>query len=64
MKGLPEEEKFELAAINPSFVIGPPICGPGFESQKIIADMVTGKLPGMPLLKFHYVDVRDVALAH
>ena len=64
MKGLPEEEKFELATINPSFVIGPAISGPGFESQKIIADMVTGKLPGLPLLKFHYVDVRDVALAH
>ena len=64
VKGLPEEEKFELATINPSFVIGPAISGPGFESQKIIADMVTGKLPGMPLLRFHYVDVRDVALAH
>ena len=45
-------------------MIGPAISGPGFDSQKIIADMVTGKLPGMPLLKTHYVDVRDVALAH
>ena len=32
LKELPEDEKFEVVTINPSLVVGPSICGPGFAS--------------------------------
>ena len=64
LKALPEEEKFELTTINPVFVVGPSVCGPGYSSMKVISDVVTGKLPGMPYITFSFVDVRDVAEAH
>ena len=32
LKELPEDEKFEVVTINPSLVVGPSICDPGFAS--------------------------------
>lgn len=32
LKELPEDEKFEVVTINPGFIVGPSICGPGFSS--------------------------------
>ena len=64
LKDLPEEERFEMATINPSFVVGPSLCGPGYTSMKIVADTVTGKHPGMIKVMMNFVDVRDVAVAH
>ena len=64
IKSLPEEEKFELVTINPAFIIGPSICGPGFQSQQAISDFVMGKHPGLPKIKMGVVDVRDCATAH
>ena len=45
-------------------MVGPSLCSPGYASQKIVSDMVTGKLPGMGRLMMSLVDVRDVAEAH
>ena len=64
LKALPDDEKFELVTINPCLVVGPSLCGPGYGSQKIVSDMVTGKMPGMGRLMVSLVDVRDVAEAH
>ena len=63
-KELPEGEKFDLVVINPVFIVGPSICGPGFASQKVIEKIVTGQYPGMPKTKTAVVDVRDCAAAH
>ena len=64
IKDLPEDEKFEVVTINPSLIVGPAICGPGFTSQSIIADIVLGKHPGLPKVKMGLVDIREVAEAH
>ena len=64
VKELPEDEKFEIVTINPSWIIGPVLCGRGFASEKLVIDLVNGKHPGMPKVKMGVVDVREVALAH
>lgn len=64
IKELPDDEKFELATICPSFIVGPAICAKGFESERIISDVINGKHPGMPRVKMGMVDVREVADAH
>lgn len=61
---LPDDEKFEVVTINPALIVGPSLCGPGFTSQKIIADLVNGKYPGLPKITMGIVDVREVAEAH
>ena len=64
LKNLPEEERFEMATINPSFVVGPSLCGPGYTSMKVVADTVMAKHPGMIKIMMNFVDVREVAQAH
>ena len=64
LKLLPEDKRVELVTINPGFIIGPSLCGPGFESGKIVGDLVLGKAPGVPRVKLSSVDVREVAEAH
>lgn len=36
VEGLPEDERFELAAVNPCFVMGPALCGTPGTSMKIM----------------------------
>ena len=64
VKALPEEEKFELTTIHPVMVVGPSLCGPGFPTMKVVSDLITGKMPGMPKIMIGLVDVREVAMAH
>jgi len=66
VKELPDDQKFELSVINPSFVMGPPL----LESQKsstsvnFMAQMVNRSVPGVVRMAFPMTDVRDVAKAH
>lgn len=61
---LPSARRFELATINPSFVLGPSLTGGANASNEIVRRLVARGLPGVPRLLFHLVDVRDVADLH
>ncbi|XP_063854037.1 LOW QUALITY PROTEIN: uncharacterized protein LOC135096465 [Scylla paramamosain] len=66
LKELPDDEKFELAVINPTLVMGPPL----MESHRfstsvnIMAGIVNKTYPWVPRVQFPICDVRDVAKAH
>ena len=65
LKELPEEKRFELAVINPSYVQGPLLSkASGEASASLLQTILGGQLPGVPELNFSLVDVRDVAAAH
>ena len=64
LKELPDGEKFEMATINPSLVVGKPLhTHVGFSSAEIVMKMFTGEFPVMNI-KFGLVRVEDVSLAH
>ena len=48
VNNLPENEKFELVTINPSFIIGPNIVKCQFTSSELLKKLMSGKFPGMP----------------
>lgn len=61
---LPDEQRFELAVINPGFVCGPllgTVCG---TSGEVVRRLMVRDLPACPQIGWATVDVRDVALAH
>ena len=61
---LPEGEKFELAVINPFFIMGPSVCsGDGF-SEGWMKNWLNGSKKEVPRSNVSFVDVRDTALAH
>jgi dihydroflavonol-4-reductase len=62
---LVRDGEMELVAINPGFILGPPIGAPG-EGQSIamIAQLIGGKMPMIPDVAMGMVDVRDVARLH
>ena len=62
--GLAEGQRFELAVINPGFVVGPVLgrdCG---TSAEVLRKLMSRELPACPRIGWAVVDVRDVALAH
>lgn len=59
-----EKPGFDLVVINPFMVIGPSLVAALNPSNEIIANLLTGKYPGIASLTRGFVDVRDVALAH
>jgi nucleoside-diphosphate-sugar epimerase len=61
---LSEDQKFELATINPGLVLGPILTEDHGTSNEVIRKMMCRELPGLPNLGFMVVDVRDVAHAH
>ena len=61
---MPDDEKFELATINPGFVLGPNLNEAQFSSGDVIKKIMMNEFPGLPLVQFGCVDVRDVANAH
>jgi nucleoside-diphosphate-sugar epimerase len=63
-KSLPENERFELVVINPGLVFGPALVPAGFDSGKILIDILEGSVPGTIRCKTPVVDVREVAQAH
>jgi len=61
---LPEDEKFEVATINPGLILGPASVAEGFSSGVAISKFLLNEMPGIPKVSMSIVDVRDVALAH
>lgn len=64
LKKLPETERFELVVINPGFVMGPALVKGNFSSADFINNLLSGKVPKIPRIKFAMVDIRNVAKAH
>jgi dihydroflavonol-4-reductase len=63
--GLPAGQKMELAAINPSLVMGPVLDEQYRGTSGILVRGLLGrKYPGCVDISFSMVDVRDVAAAH
>jgi len=64
VKSLPESERFELVALNPSLLIGPNL---NKDSENVawlaVKQFFTGKTPPLNC-KFSWVDVKDAARAH
>jgi dihydroflavonol-4-reductase len=62
---LPAGRRIELTAIHPTMVVGPVLSKVHLRSSPtLVRNLLEGKLPGVPLLSFGFVDVRDVAEAH
>ncbi|MFH2010179.1 MAG: NAD-dependent epimerase/dehydratase family protein [bacterium] len=62
---LPEDERFELVALNPSVVMGPLFKKAHVRSSpNTLRDLLVRKIPGCPRIYLAVVDVRDVAWAH
>jgi len=62
---LVKDSSMELVAINPGFVLGPPL-GPVGEgaSETMVSNLIGGKMPMVPDVSMGMVDVRDVARLH
>uniref|UniRef100_A0A0R3RJD9 Epimerase domain-containing protein n=1 Tax=Elaeophora elaphi TaxID=1147741 RepID=A0A0R3RJD9_9BILA len=64
-KSLPENSRFQLTVLNPSFVVGPVLSDQRHGSAKIIRRMMDyHTFPAAPKVSLGMVDVRDVARAH
>jgi nucleoside-diphosphate-sugar epimerase len=61
---LPATQRFELAVINPGFVLGPLLSDVGGTSAELIKRLLNRGMPACPRVGFAVVDVRDVARAH
>ena len=55
---------FELATINPGFIMGPPLAARGCTSARLPSALLGRKYPACPQLGFALVDVRTTARAH
>ena len=58
------DKKFELAVVNPVYVMGPVLCGSDFTSLEIPRRLLQHAMPALPKLNLPIIDVRDVAAAH
>lgn len=55
----------QVTAVNPSFVMGPPLGKTSVPSSlNIVARLMNGELPMVPDISLPFVDVRDVARMH
>ena len=45
---MPDDEKFEVATINPGLVIGPNLNEAQFSSGDIVKKIMMNEIPGMP----------------
>lgn len=61
---LPEGERFEIATINPVFIMGPSCCSGDGTSEGFMKKMVDGTNEKIGRMYIGFVDVRDTALAH
>ncbi len=64
VKALPADKRFELAVINPGFVLGPVMNADAGTSVEIICKLLKRDMPACPRIGFAPVDVRDIAIAH
>ncbi|MFW9992526.1 MAG: NAD-dependent epimerase/dehydratase family protein [Candidatus Odinarchaeota archaeon] len=58
-----ESNNLDLVTINPGYIIGPNFYR-HTPTTKIFEDILSNSLPMIPPMRFNFVDVRDVALAH
>ncbi len=58
------ENCFELAVINPGYIMGPLLHNSDCTSMVVIQKLLERQLPLLPDINFCTCDVRDVALAH
>lgn len=58
-----ESNNLDLITINPGYIIGPNFYR-HTPTTKIFEDILFNRLPMIPPMRFNFVDVRDVALAH
>ena len=61
---LPPARRFELAVINPGFVLGPLLNADQGTSGELVRKLMVRDMPACPEIGFAPVDVRDVAIAH
>lgn len=59
-----QSEGLHLTAINPGFILGPPLDGHYGSSLRLIERLLKGRDPMVPAYGFPVVDVRDVAEMH
>ncbi|XP_020603054.1 putative uncharacterized oxidoreductase YDR541C isoform X2 [Orbicella faveolata] len=64
VKGLPDDEKFELCTINPGLILGPVLHGSKCTSMEFHRRFLQREMPMVPKLSMPVTDVRDVAGAH
>ncbi|XP_072017993.1 uncharacterized protein [Amphiura filiformis] len=64
MKSLPDDKKFELAVVNPGYVMGPVLSGSYCSSITLVKRILTSDPPANLRINFGVVDVRDVARGH
>jgi nucleoside-diphosphate-sugar epimerase len=64
VKGLPAGKRFELAVINPGFVLGPVLNADPGTSGELVRKLLAREMPACPRIGFAPVDVRDIAIAH
>nr|WP_275672646.1 NAD-dependent epimerase/dehydratase family protein [Thermomonas flagellata] len=57
-------QPFELVAVNPVLIVGPPPPGPLAASLRLVRGLLRTPLPLLPRLCYGVVDVRDVADLH
>ena len=62
--GLPADRRFELAVINPGFVLGPLLNADPGTTGELVRKLMMREMPACPEIGFAPVDVRDVATAH
>jgi dihydroflavonol-4-reductase len=62
--GLPATQRFELAVINPGFVLGPVLNADPGTSGEVVRKLLAREMPACPRIGFAPVDVRDIAIAH
>ncbi|XP_046853004.1 phenylacetaldehyde reductase-like [Xenia sp. Carnegie-2017] len=64
VKNLSDEQKFELVAINPGYVLGPVFHGSKCTSMEVHKMLLQREFPMLARLQMPMCDVRDVAAAH
>ena len=64
VNGLPAGSRFELAVINPGFVLGPALNADPGTSGEVVRKLLVREMPACPRIGFALVDVRDIAIAH
>jgi len=62
--GLAAGSRFELAVINPGFVLGPVLNADPGTSGDVVRKLLVREMPACPRIGFALVDVRDLAVAH
>ena len=59
-----DEKKFELAVVNPAFVVGPFLTNTNSGSFDMMKSILTKQVSAIPAAKFGIVHVRDVVAGH